>query len=154
MKRTPLYDEHVRLGGKMVEFAGWEMPVQYSGVIQEHQNVRERVGLFDVSHMGEIWVSGPNAEAALQQAGCKTESAARPRPRNRGRDSCRLTEIVGKLWAQRGQHIASWRAVPVIGMILIVLSELSDVVRFGGSTNRRAVVRQRVSLGILRLSAV
>ena len=71
-----------------------------------------------------------------------------------GRDSCRLTEIVGKLWAQRGQHIASWRAVPVIGMILIVLSELSDVVRFGGSTNRRAVVRQRVSLGILRLSAL
>ncbi len=91
---------------------------------------------------------------ALQQAGCKTESAARPRPRNRGRDSCRLTEIVGKLWAQRGQHIAPWRAVPVIGMILIVLSELSDVAQFGGSTNRRAVVRQRVSLGILRLSAV
>ena len=91
---------------------------------------------------------------ALQQAGCKTEWVARPRPRNRGRDSCRLTEIVGKLWAQRGQHIVSWRAVPVIGMILIVLSELSDVVRFGGSTNRRAVVRQRVSLGILRLSAV
>lgn len=95
-----------------------------------------------------------NACDALQQAGCKSESAARPRPRNRGRDSCRLTEIVGKLWTQRGQHIASWRAVPVIGMILIVLSELSDVVRFGGSTNRRAVVRQRVSLGILRLPAV
>lgn len=72
-----------------------------------------------------------NACDALQQAGCKTESAARPRPRNRGRDSCRLTEIAGKLWAQRGQHIASWRAVPVIGMILIVLSELSDVARFG-----------------------
>lgn len=91
---------------------------------------------------------------ALQQAGCKTESAARPRPRNQVHDSCRLTEIVGKLWTQRGQHIASWRAVPVIGMILIVLSELSDVARFGGSTNRRAVVRQRVSLGIPRLSAV
>lgn len=71
-----------------------------------------------------------------------------------GRDSCRLTEIVGKLWAQRGQHIASWRAVPVIGMILIVLSKLSDVVRFGGSTNRRAIVRQHVSLGILRLPAI
>lgn len=75
MKRTPLYDEHVRLGGKMVEFAGWEMPVQYSGVIQEHQNVRERVGLFDVSHMGEIWVSGPNAEAALQHLTCNNVAA-------------------------------------------------------------------------------
>lgn len=60
-----------------------------------------------------------NACDALQQAGCKTESAARPRPRNQVRDSCRLTEIVGKLWAQRGQHIASWRAVPVIDMILL-----------------------------------
>lgn len=61
---------------------------------------------------------------------------------------------VGKMWAQHGQHIASWRAVPVIGMILIVLSELSDVVRFGDSTNRRAIVHQRVSLGIPRLSVV
>lgn len=75
MKRTPLYDEHVRLGGKMVEFAGWDMPVQYSGVIQEHANVRERVGLFDVSHMGEIWVSGPNAEAALEHLTCNKVSS-------------------------------------------------------------------------------
>lgn len=75
MKRTPLYDEHLRLGGKMVEFAGWEMPVQYSGVIPEHQNVRERVGLFDVSHMGEIWVSGPSAEAALQYLTCNNVAA-------------------------------------------------------------------------------
>jgi aminomethyltransferase len=75
MKRTPLYEEHVRLGGKMVEFAGWEMPVQYSGVIQEHVNVRERVGLFDVSHMGEIWVTGPNAEAALEYLTCNKVSS-------------------------------------------------------------------------------
>ncbi len=70
MKRTPLYDEHVRLGGKIVEFAGWEMPVQYSGVIAEHVNVRERVGLFDVSHMGEIWVTGAEAEKALNYLTC------------------------------------------------------------------------------------
>ena len=74
MKRTPLFDEHVRLGGKMVEFAGWEMPVQYAGVIAEHANVRERVGLFDVSHMGEIWVSGPQAEAALEYLTCNRVS--------------------------------------------------------------------------------
>lgn len=75
MKRTPLYDEHVRLGGKMVEFAGWEMPVQYSGVVAEHVAVRERVGLFDVSHMGEIWVAGPSAERALEQLTCNRVAA-------------------------------------------------------------------------------
>jgi aminomethyltransferase len=75
MKRTPLYDEHVRLGGKMVEFAGWEMPVQYSGVIAEHSNVRERVGLFDVSHMGEIWVTGPEAPGALEYLTCNRVAA-------------------------------------------------------------------------------
>lgn len=75
MKRTPLYDEHLRLGGKMVEFAGWEMPVQYSGVVPEHVNVRERVGLFDVSHMGEIWVTGPEAEKALEYLTCNRVSA-------------------------------------------------------------------------------
>jgi glycine hydroxymethyltransferase len=61
LKRTPLYDEHVGLGAKVVTFAGWEMPVWYSGVGQEHQAVRERAGLFDVGHMGTIEVSGPHA---------------------------------------------------------------------------------------------
>lgn len=75
MKKTPLFDEHVRLGGKIVEFAGWQMPVQYSGVIQEHTNVRERVGLFDVSHMGEIFVTGASAEQALQHLTCNNVAA-------------------------------------------------------------------------------
>lgn len=70
MKRTPLYEEHLRLGGKMVEFAGWEMPVQYSGVVAEHVAVRTKVGLFDVSHMGEIWVRGAEAEKALEYLTC------------------------------------------------------------------------------------
>jgi aminomethyltransferase len=61
MKRTPLYGAHRRAGAKMVEFAGWEMPVQYSGVIDEHVAVRTRAGLFDVSHMGEIVIRGPGA---------------------------------------------------------------------------------------------
>lgn len=64
--RTPLYDEHVRLGGKMVEFGGWLMPIQYSGILEEHRAVRERAGLFDVSHMGEIQLKGPDALRLLQ----------------------------------------------------------------------------------------
>ena len=64
-KRTPLYDKHVALGGKIVEFAGYDLPVQYSGVIAEHNAVRNAVGLFDVSHMGELLIMGERAEEAL-----------------------------------------------------------------------------------------
>lgn len=67
LKRTPLYEKHVAAGAKMVPFAGWEMPVQYTGVLDEHRAVREAVGLFDVSHMGEVIVRGPDAEAYLQR---------------------------------------------------------------------------------------
>ncbi len=56
------------LGGRLIDFAGWEMPVQYSGIIEEHRAVRERVGLFDLSHMGEIWVTGPGAGTGLATA--------------------------------------------------------------------------------------
>ena len=66
MNRTPLYAVHRRAGAKMVEFAGWEMPVQYTGVIEEHQAVRRQAGLFDVSHMGEIEVRGPGARDFCQ----------------------------------------------------------------------------------------
>src|SRR5437762_3271517 len=64
--RTPLYDRHVALGARMVPFAGWEMPVQYEGVIPEHKAVRVDCGVFDVSHMGELEVEGPRAAALLQ----------------------------------------------------------------------------------------
>jgi aminomethyltransferase len=64
--RTPLYDRHVALGARMVPFAGWEMPVQYEGVIPEHKSVRNDCGVFDVSHMGELEVEGPRAGALLQ----------------------------------------------------------------------------------------
>lgn len=60
LKRTPLYETHTRLGARMVPFAGFEMPVSYAGIIEEHHAVRRRVGLFDVSHMGEFFVSGPD----------------------------------------------------------------------------------------------
>jgi aminomethyltransferase len=64
--RTPLYERHVALGARMVPFAGWEMPVQYTGVIQEHRAVRADAGVFDVSHMGELEVEGPRAHELLQ----------------------------------------------------------------------------------------
>ncbi len=66
MKRTPFYEIHASLGAKLVEFAGFEMPVQYSGIIDEHLAVRSSVGVFDVSHMGEFEVRGANALAFLQ----------------------------------------------------------------------------------------
>ena len=60
-KETFLHDKHIALGAKMVDFAGWEMPVQYTSIIEEHKNVRENVGLFDVSHMGEVFVRGKDS---------------------------------------------------------------------------------------------
>jgi aminomethyltransferase len=64
--RTPLHDRHVALSARMVPFAGWEMPVQYDGVIQEHRAVRADSGVFDVSHMGELEVEGPRAQELLE----------------------------------------------------------------------------------------
>src|SRR5919199_6824348 len=66
LQRTPLHDRHVALGARMVPFAGWEMPVQYAGVIAEHRAVRTDCGVFDVSHMGELEVEGPRARELLQ----------------------------------------------------------------------------------------
>ena len=66
LERTPLYGRHVSLGARMVPFAGYEMPVQYAGVIEEHRAVRADCGAFDVSHMGELHVDGPTAQAFLQ----------------------------------------------------------------------------------------
>ncbi len=65
LKQTPLYQAHVALGGKLIDFGGWALPVQYSSVLEEHKAVRERAGLFDVSHMGEIFVTGRDAESYL-----------------------------------------------------------------------------------------
>jgi len=65
LRRTPLYDFHVARGGRMVDFAGWEMPVQYRSILEEHRAVRRAAGLFDVSHMGEVEFRGPGARAFL-----------------------------------------------------------------------------------------
>lgn len=66
LKRTPLFDRHAALGARVVEFGGWEMPVQYSGIVDEHNAVRNAAGLFDISHMGEVEVRGSGALAFLQ----------------------------------------------------------------------------------------
>ena len=83
LKRTPLFEAHQKLGGKLIEFGGWEMPVQYTSIMDEHQAVRTAAGLFDISHMGEVVVSGPQAEAFLNQT---------------------LTNDVRELAAGRGQY--------------------------------------------------
>jgi len=67
MKQTQFYSQHLLHGAKMVPFAGFQMPVEYAGVSQEHINVRENVGIFDVSHMGEIWIQGPEAYELVQR---------------------------------------------------------------------------------------
>src|SRR6516164_1270617 len=67
LKKTPLNARHRTSGARMVPFSGWEMPVEYSGVVQEHMAVRERAGLFDVSHMGEIEIAGKDALVAVQR---------------------------------------------------------------------------------------
>jgi aminomethyltransferase len=83
LKRTPLFAAHQKLGGKLIEFGGWEMPVQYSSIVDEHLAVRRAAGIFDISHMGEISVSGPSAEAFLNHT---------------------LTNDVRKLAAGQGQY--------------------------------------------------
>jgi aminomethyltransferase len=67
LKRTPLHAAHVRLGARMIPFGGWDMPVQYAGIVEEHRTVRSAVGCFDVSHMGEFELRGPDALRALQR---------------------------------------------------------------------------------------
>jgi aminomethyltransferase len=68
LQRSPLHAVHLELGARMVPFAGWEMPVQYSGIVEEHKAVRERAGVFDISHMGQFLVSGRDGEAFLNRA--------------------------------------------------------------------------------------
>src|SRR4030095_766138 len=65
LKRTPLFAAHQKLGALLVEFGGWEMPVQYTSIMEEHQTVRTAAGVFDISHMGEVLVAGPEAERFL-----------------------------------------------------------------------------------------
>ena len=67
MKKTPFTDVHIELGAKMHEFAGFNMPIEYTGIIDEHTTVCNSVGVFDVSHMGEFWIKGPKALELIQK---------------------------------------------------------------------------------------
>src|SRR5215510_7352581 len=67
LKRTPLFAAHQRLGGKLIEFGGWEMPVQYSSIMDEHLAVRKAAGVFDIAHMGEVFFAGPGAADFLNR---------------------------------------------------------------------------------------
>lgn len=78
LKETPLASVHRALGARMIEFAGWHMPVQYTGIVAEHQAVRSSAGLFDLSHMGELWITGPDALANVQFL--TTNDASRLKP--------------------------------------------------------------------------
>jgi len=83
LKKTPLHSEHVRLGAKMIDFGGWDMPVQYTGIMDEHQTVRTALGVFDISHMGQFFVHGAEAASWLNRM---------------------LTNNVGKLAVGHGQY--------------------------------------------------
>lgn len=92
LKRTPLYETHERLGARLVEFGGFEMPVQYSSILKEHAAVREHAGLFDVSHMGQIEITGPGAlEAVERLLTCRVDSL----PTGRIRYGCLCNEEGG-----------------------------------------------------------
>ena len=111
LRRTPLYDKHVSAGARLVPFAGWEMPVQYEGVIAEHRAVRTDAGVFDVSHMGELEVEGPRAAEFLQgvlsndvsrlERGRRSVHAAHERERRDHRRPDRLPHRVASLPARR-----------------------------------------------------
>ena len=85
--RTPFYAQHVAAGGKIIEFAGWDMPVTYSGLIEEHLQVRKSVGLFDVSHMGQVAFRGPHALEAIQWLSTNDASVLHP-----GQAQCRAIQ--------------------------------------------------------------
>ncbi|MDI3340362.1 MAG: glycine cleavage system aminomethyltransferase GcvT [Sphaerobacter sp.] len=78
LKRTPLAERHVQLGARMVDFAGWYMPVQYRGIVEEHRTVRTAAGLFDLGHMGQVTVGGPDAEPFLQYVTTNDVAALAP----------------------------------------------------------------------------
>jgi aminomethyltransferase len=78
VKFTPLYDRHVALGARLIPFAGWMMPVQYKGILHEHRLVREKAGLFDLGHMGQVEVEGPDALAFLQYVATNDVSKLEP----------------------------------------------------------------------------
>jgi len=111
MKRTPLYAAHQRLGGKLIEFGGWEMPVQYAGIVEEHLAVRQAAGLFDISHMGEILVRGPGAEAFLNWA---LTNDLRKLAAGQGQYTLMCNERGGVMDDLYAYHLATWEYLLIV----------------------------------------
>ncbi len=111
MKRTPLYAAHQRLGGKLIEFGGWEMPVQYVGIVEEHLAVRQAAGLFDISHMGEILVRGPGAEAFLNWA---LTNDLRKLAAGQGQYTLMCNERGGVVDDLYAYHLAPWEYLLIV----------------------------------------
>ena len=127
MKTTPFTEKHIALGAKMHEFAGYNMPIEYSGIIDEHLTVCNSVGVFDVSHMGEFWVKGPNALAFLQKVTSNNVAALTP---GKIQYTCFPNEdggIVTIYWfiIMNRKNICWWLMLPIwikigIGVCLII----------------------------------
>ena len=125
MKTTPFTEKHIALGAKMHEFAGYNMPIEYSGIIDEHLTVCNSVGVFDVSHMGEFWVKGPNALAFLQKVTSNNVAALTP---GKIQYTCFPNEdggIVDDLLVMNRKNICWWLMLPIwikigIGVCLII----------------------------------
>ncbi|MEA2502327.1 MAG: aminomethyltransferase [Actinomycetota bacterium] len=136
--RSPLHESHRALGGRLVDFAGWDMPLQFSGVVAEHTAVRERVGLFDVSHLGKLLVEGPGAVEALERA---VTNGVASMPEWRARYNLVLTEaggIVDDLFVYRRPD--AWLVVPNAANASAVLEAIRSA---GGPDARVTDARQR-----------
>src|SRR3989454_1108015 len=122
LKRTSLYDVHRAAGARIVEFGGWEMPVQYAGIVEEHHAVRTAAGLFDVSHMGEVEIFGPGAVESVK--GLVTNDAGRLTPFHlaEGMEVAGLACLVARTGytGENGFEIAcEWDAAPVLWRALV-----------------------------------
>ena len=132
MKTTPFTNTHIALGAKMHEFAGYNMPIEYSGIIDEHLTVCQAVGVFDVSHMGEFWVKGPKALDFLQKVTSNNVAALTP---GKIQYTCFPNEqggIVDDLLATGGTAHAVTELVKQMGGNVIGLSFLIELDGLGG----------------------
>jgi len=116
--RTPLFESHQKLGGKLIEFGGWEMPVQYTSIVDEHQTVRTAAGVFDICHMGEVWVEGPEAAAFLN--GTFTNNVTKLAP-GLGQYSQMCTEAGGTV-----DDLYVYQTAPQRYLLIINASRIAD----------------------------
>src|SRR5882762_1544382 len=122
MNRTPLFAAHQKLGGKLIEFGGWEMPVQYTSIMDEHLAVRNAAGIFDISHMGEVRVTGPAAEAFLNAA---LTNDARKLAAGEGQYTLMCNEQGGVI-----DDLYAYRLGPTDYLLIINASRIDDDVKW------------------------